>query len=91
MGRVILPHDAKPLIQGFICPVTKHDTLKYTGCAAKDAMLTGFQKSPYYIQGKFRCGCGKRFSSRVLHTDGEELTMEKYENDCAPVIEPIDP
>ena len=89
MARFVLPHDSKPLIQGFVCPVTQRDTLKYTGCEAKNARFTGIQRSAYYIQGKFTCGCGKNFTSRIMHTDGEELTFEKYERFLAPVVEPV--
>jgi len=89
MGRIILKHNSRPLIQGFVCPVTQRDTLKYTGCEAKNAVFTGIQRSAYFIQGKFRCACGKNFTSRIMHTDGEELTFEKYERDMAPVVEPV--
>lgn len=86
MGRIVLK-DPKPLIQGFVCPVTQRDTLKYTGCEAFNAKFRGIHNSKYVIQGKFRCACGKNLICRVL-VDGEEMTLERYERTCKPVVEP---
>lgn len=87
MGRVLLK-DPKPLVSSFVCPVTKHDTLKYTGCEAHNARFRGTY-GPCHIRilGKFKCACGKNLVCKVL-VDGEKMTPQRYAESQQHVVEP---
>ena len=81
MGRVLLK-DPKPLIEGFICPVTmKENDVPDTGCAAHTARFRGTYGNRHIrILGKFRCDCGKNLVCGVL-VGGEEMTPQRYAAD----------
>jgi len=81
MARVLLK-DPKPLIEGFVCPVTqKENDVPNTGCEAHNARFRGSYGNRHIrILGKFRCACGKNLVCGVL-VDGEEMTPQRYEEE----------
>jgi hypothetical protein len=87
MARLLLI-DPKPLIQGFTCPVTQRDCIKYTGCEAENARYRGGH-GPTGIQilGKFKCACGKNLICKIL-VDGVEMTPARYRESHQPTVEP---
>jgi len=75
MGRFLLK-DPRPLLSGFICPVTQVDAIKYTGCEAANADYRGgYGPTGIQVLGRFKCKCGKNLVCHVMQ-DGIEVTPQ---------------
>ena len=89
MGRVLLK-DPKPMLSGFVCPVTQRDNVKYSGCEAHNARFRGtYGPCHMRILGKFKCACGKNLICKVM-VDGEQMTPKRYAAEHQQVVETVE-